>query len=315
LLLISMLLSALPTARPVPVPPEAPAAQKVQPQASGALSTDPFAITAPAPALLAKPEVVERREEFARHYDLGDGRYLALVSPTPLNYRDDSGTWQPLDAAFAPVEGGWVVRRNSLRSALAERGTAVRLEAEGTFIGWQPRALQATGAQLAQPIELATPLPPEQAAPGQPEQNSTTLRYSRAWSDAALAELFHSLPGTLEQELVLAQPPRAVAAAEWLELRVSLSLPPNVQVFADGAARSGEFTTGGPLELRAPDGTPLLAFAPPVAYEQGAGGARVAGRYQVAQRADGVELRVQTPWSWWADPARHYPPCSIRRCR
>ena len=308
LLVVVLLLTTLPMRRPAPVAPSVPAASGVAPATASVLPSNPFAADPPpAPAVFSWPELVARREEFARHYDLGGGRYLALVSPTPLNYRDASGAWQPIDARFAPLDGGWAVRHNSLRSTLAARGTALHLEAGGAAIGWQPHMLAASGTALAELVVLATPLEPVQAAPGQLEQNGTTLRYPNAWSDDALTERFHSMPGALEQELVLDRPPRAVAGAEWLELRVHLALPPGAQLVADGAARSGDFSTGGPLELRSPNGAPLLALAPPVAYEQGLGGARVAGRYHIVQQPDGVELRVQTPWAWWADPARHYP--------
>src|SRR5438552_50177 len=77
LLLAALLLSSLPARRLDPLPQPIPAAQESAPET--ALPDDPFAAPAPpAPSLLARPDLVERREEFARHYDLGDGRYLAL---------------------------------------------------------------------------------------------------------------------------------------------------------------------------------------------------------------------------------------------
>jgi hypothetical protein len=55
---------------------------------------------------LTAPEVVERREECARHYDLGAGNYVAYVSQMPLNYRNNHGEWQLVDPAFEAIPGG-----------------------------------------------------------------------------------------------------------------------------------------------------------------------------------------------------------------
>ena len=117
------------------------------------------ASTAPGP-LLNKPELVQLRSEYANHYDLGNGRRLAVVGATPLNYQDAQGNWLPIQPGFAQVEGGWRVAHNTLRSTFANDSTAVQLESAGQVIGWQPVALEVDdGASRAR--QLAVPLPGE----------------------------------------------------------------------------------------------------------------------------------------------------------
>ncbi|MCK4832931.1 MAG: hypothetical protein KAS81_09185, partial [Anaerolineales bacterium] len=129
-------------------------------------------------------------------------------------------------------------------------------------------------------------------------ETDMNLRYTHAWSDPTLVEQFRSEPGALKQELILAAPPEPVPGAQWLELRAMLTVPSDVQLYADGQLQDDDFVTEGPIELRSSNGNSLLTFAPPVAYEQLAGGAQVNGRCGVLRQGSQVELLVQTPWDW-----------------
>ena len=62
-----------------PTPARAPAEPSIQP--------------------LSERELVGRRDAYSRHFDLGEGEYVAIVGVTPLNYRDTAGEWQPIEAA------------------------------------------------------------------------------------------------------------------------------------------------------------------------------------------------------------------------
>ncbi len=254
--------------------------------------------------LLSAQEVVDRRDAYSRHFDLGNGRFLALASPTPLNYLDDQGTWQPIQAAFQTTESGYAVRENSLQSFLQQDRTTLSLESHGTLFVWQSKALAARGEKT---VTVATPLPPERTSPPETDVSNTTLTYAQAWSLAGMTEQFRSGPGTLQQELILDAPPTAVSGADWFELRVLLATPPDTKFLADGQLQAGEFVTAGPIELRTPDGTLLLELAPPVAYEQAQPDVSIAGRYHLIPQALGVELRIQTPYAWWTAPDRRYP--------
>jgi len=96
----------------------------------------------PANNLTSKSEIIELRSAYANHYDLGDDRRLAVVGADPLNYQDANGSWQPIQPAFAEVEGGWRVTQNTLRSAFANNSTAFQIESGGYGFIWQPVALE-----------------------------------------------------------------------------------------------------------------------------------------------------------------------------
>ena len=303
-------MAALPAISPaLPARTQAAALPAISPVRSYAAALPARAQTAALAAshtprpLLSKPELVHLRSSYASHYDLGNGRRLAVVGAAPLNYQDAEGTWQPIQPGFAPVEGGWRVAQNTLRSTFANDSTAVQLESEGQVFGWQPVALEIDdGAGRAR--QLAVPQAGEAV---QAEGLGSLLRYTTAWSDPTLVEQFQSSAGRLEQELILAQAPAPAGEEQWLSLRVDLALPAGVQIVANGQAQTGEFTTYGAVEFQQSDGAPLLALIPPQAFEQADRSVAVGGRYRVAPRGEGLSLWVQTPLAWWLAAERSYP--------
>jgi RHS repeat-associated protein len=66
--------------------------------------------TAAKSASLAPPsgtgDVVALRSEFARSYRRADGSMRTMVSSVPINYRDASGRWQPVDTTLRADGGG-----------------------------------------------------------------------------------------------------------------------------------------------------------------------------------------------------------------
>jgi hypothetical protein len=91
---------------------------------------------------LSKPELVQLRSAYASHFDLGNGRRLAVVGATPINYQDYQGNWQPIQPSFTEVEGGWRVIQNTLRSSFASDSTAFQVESGGQVFAWRPLALE-----------------------------------------------------------------------------------------------------------------------------------------------------------------------------
>ena len=88
-------------------------------------------------------EIVSRREEFVKHFDLGAGRRQAVMFPEPVHYRTADGTMTEIDNALeAAQEGGRSVyrnRANSLRAAFPARtdgGALAALTKDGRTLSW-----------------------------------------------------------------------------------------------------------------------------------------------------------------------------------
>lgn len=272
-------------------------------------------------------EIIERRDAFTRHYDLGDGKAAALVSATPQHFANLAGQWATVDPRFVPTEDGYTVHQNSLVSSLSSATSAALIQHGQSALGWLPQALVALDG-AGKPIHtLAQPLSSHgEDSPARTtlSPDGATLTYAHHWSDATLNETFVSGPGSLEQSLILAQPPQindwAQQLRSWvtgaqpaaLALESELYLLSGETLWANGVAQTARFSTAGQMDqtltLRNEDGATVLSFAPVFAYEQANPAVRVAGHYEGELIDTGVwRLRVVTPWAWWADPSRVYP--------
>ncbi len=270
------------------------------------------------------PEIVARRDAYTRHYDLSDGRAVAIVSTQPQNYQDEAGHWLPLDTRFKQVSGGFVVTGNSLHSSLGNTSSVVMLRHDNALVGWEPQQLVPLNAAGMPAGSIAQPHATTNRSPGiQPilSPDGRTLTYTRHWSDPTLSERFQSGPGSLEHSLVLAAPPQPAhsgasvdgATPQWLALEVKLYLLSGETLWVNGQAQTDSFSTVDdhdrqPLEIRNAGGDMVLSLAPVIAYEEANPAHKVNGHYRGKRVEPGVwQLSIVTPWSWWADPSRTYP--------
>jgi len=96
--------------------------------------------------------------------------------------------------------------------------------------------------------------------------------------------------------------------ASTLALTALLHLLPGQGVYASGIQQQLAFTTERSLEIRNATGQTVLVLPPATAYEQANPRQAVSAHYRLAPQADGQwQVGIETPWSWWADPARTYP--------
>ncbi len=309
----------------VPFSPAAPISSQPD-RASPSVESNPAVKVAPFPVArpisdrsLAAPVAPAPVENFqpasplnsayVRDVDLGDGRRQAVVSQTPINYQAADGTWLPIDPRFEAVPRGFVNKRNSFEIVAGDRQAALRLRSGNNLIGWAAQAVALTAPDGGEAL-LATPLSAEQAITGTLAADGRTIRYLNNWTLPGLAEEITSAPGQVEQNLVFAQRPSPAASNEGqaLTLLATLHLLPGAQLFANGKTQTTAFATDGSVEIHDAQGTPILALAPALAFEQANPAQRVAAHYRLTPQAGGAwQVAVDTPYAWWADPARVYP--------
>ncbi len=91
---------------------------------SSSRADDPGAPVMPSPGFAAPVtagEVPELRTESSRTYRKADGSYQAQVSAGPVNYRDASGDWKPIDVDFASDgDGGLKTTEAAAKVSLPE---------------------------------------------------------------------------------------------------------------------------------------------------------------------------------------------------
>ncbi|MBN1890059.1 MAG: DNRLRE domain-containing protein [Thermoflexales bacterium] len=296
-------------------PPAAQAPAQPDPSQSQAISfqqvlTQPASSSASqarsTPGLLDSAYVSDR--------ELGDGRRQALISSSPINYQAEDGSWQPIDARFESVPGGFVNRTNALKISAGERQAVLRLQNGKNLVGWEPQSVVLTAAGGEETV-LAEVLDAGAAVTGTLSKDGRTIHYTHNWTLPGLSEELSSGPGQVEQSLVFASPPLPRAGEEgqggggtFLTLRATLHLLGGAGLYADGARQSDAFTTTGAVEIRDAQGQTVLALAPARAFEQARPGTGTSGRYRLAPQQEGEwQVAVDTAWAWWADPGRTYP--------
>ena len=306
-------------APPVPAAPDLPFVMPASPA-----SAEPRA-PVQATTWQGYPEIVARRDASSRHYDLGEGRAVAVVSSQSQNYRDEEGQWHPIDARFEPATDGFAIRNNVLYVGMSNSASTALLQRGNTLVGWEPEALLILDSNGASLESIATPLhtAEDSARNGADAVDVTlssdghTLTYLRHWSDPTLREQFHSTPGGIEQSLILAAPPSLPvetrqSRGQWLALQANLHLLSGETLWTNGQAQEESFSTldkeQQEIEIRNDAGEVILSLAPVVAFEESNRHQRVDGHYRAEMVEPGVwRLYVVTPLAWWTAPGHAYP--------
>ncbi|CAG0928930.1 hypothetical protein TFLX_01163 [Thermoflexales bacterium] len=311
----------LPVSKPIlnsdPTGPAQPdRTQLIDPARLAASPARPAPITAsnPQPVSQVAPHLAAPDLTFVRDVDLGDGRREAIVSDSPLSFRAADGTWQPIDARFAPVESGFANISNTLEIRAAASRASLNLTRDTALIGWEPLALVQTSSDTNNPeLTLAQPLTTTHLAKGTLSNDGHTITYANSWTAPGLSDEIVADAGAVEHNLIVAQRPSVSSFSRQPEegqlvLRALLHLP-NAALFADGAPQSTAFETDDELQVRDIESNRLLlTLAPSKVYERVHPAEGIAARYHVIPYdVHSWLIEMSTPLAWWLDSQRQYP--------
>ncbi|MCC6168796.1 MAG: hypothetical protein IT329_16360 [Caldilineaceae bacterium] len=323
LLLVAVTLPAnLPLWQPTPVQAAPPASVDTtgDPAGQAATALAPTALTptaagtpihaAAAPVDAPASLAAQMLPAYLQTVDLGDGEHAALLSADPVQYRAADGLWLPIDPRFRAEVDGFANRTNLLQVATGARQAALYVTQDGWEARWTPQALLL--AQPGQEVTLARPKPRRDAADGALADDGRSVAYADSWSVPGLHDEIVAGPGQAEHNLIFDAPPAVdrltPAAGAALVLRGRLELPPGAQLYANGAVQTAAFTTTGTIDLRDAGGVTRLQMPPAHIYARTQPDQSLLAVYTVTPTDSlGWEVRMETPWAWWADPDRAYP--------
>lgn len=289
-----------------PMPGEPPALTADTP-ALPAPGAAPIAARRP-PAPAAWPEITTARTADSATYDLGGGRYVLVQDAAPRHYQDPDGTWQPINPAFAAVDGGWLKAADSLRVSVAAASSDARLGAAEVALRWTPQALLAVDAD-GESETLARPLAPLSALPGVRTADGQAVMFPASWDLATVQDEWRAGPGRAEYRLRLsALPAIAAPASASLDLSARLTLQPGTTVRVGGQPAALPLETDQAIEFVSAEGETIVLH-PPAVFEAGDPEKRAPGRYRLAatDQPRTLELRARFPWAWLASPDRQFP--------
>ncbi len=85
--------------------------------------------------VLPGQEVLEKRTRAGKVYNLGGGRYQAVLYPDPVHFRNDKGEWEEIDNSLVLKDGVLENAAAELHARFAVGGS-VTLSKESKTIGW-----------------------------------------------------------------------------------------------------------------------------------------------------------------------------------
>ncbi|WP_163505155.1 LamG-like jellyroll fold domain-containing protein [Fodinicola acaciae] len=126
------------------------------------------------------------------YFQNADGSYTRRLSQTPVNYRDSSGTWQPIDTSLTAAGGRWREKANAISVDLASTATdpgLARIGLNGKGLSYGLRG----------------------AASVRPQVSGSTATYLNVLPDTDLQ--LHPVASGLKESVVLHA---ATAASSWV---------------------------------------------------------------------------------------------------
>jgi RHS repeat-associated protein len=249
----------------VALPAVAVTTTEIRPPA-GAVSV-PTGAVAGVPVPAADGEIVSLRTRTSRTYATAGGAYESRLYAAPVNYRDPSGAWQPIDTRLVPAPTGYRTAANDLTVAVpANAAGPVTVTSPA---GWVSYALR--------------------GASGTPAVDGSTATYAAALP--ATSVTLRSEADRVKEELTLAD---ATAPATFVyDVRTSTGLLPKA------SGRSLDF-------VGVMSGKPVLSFAPPW-MSDAAGAYSTGVSYRLSRALDGWTVAVALDRGWLSDPARVFP--------
>ncbi|TYB50915.1 DNRLRE domain-containing protein [Nonomuraea sp. PA05] len=228
-------------------------------------------------------ELAGKRSKHERTFVLEDGRQQVEVSAAPLNYRDESGEWQPISTEISPTDRKGFAYGNQ-RNAFS------------SFFGTEPASLLRVELD-----DVALTLGADGVKPGKPKVKDDTATYAYEGGGARLA--YEVTPEGAKEQIVLDAAPEQAPS-------YTFTLKP------DGL-RAWQRPDGSIAFCRADfDGTPVMEIPRPYMTDARDDASSPYGKTysdkvrqaMVWDAAAGLlRITVTADQAWLADPARRYP--------
>lgn len=93
-------------------------------------------------SMLEGSEIVSKRGEYEKVFDLGNGRRQAIMFAAPVHYKDEDGNWQEIDNTMETAtdsNGRSVIRNrcNDIRMEFDKHRSAARISHKGRSLSWR----------------------------------------------------------------------------------------------------------------------------------------------------------------------------------
>jgi|GEM_PF-1747951 len=264
-------------------------------------------------------EIIEKRAETAKTFQLADGTYRAQIYGGPIHYKDDNTQWQDINTTVqlsANPSYQYENTTNGIKSyfptTLAHSGVKVDFgsgvfEMGNQFTFSLDETLDAEVGENAIIVDLNSALADAPA--------SNVVRYDGGHALGYVEYLIEN--NQVKQQFILENLPTGAQAssARYLSMSETITLPQGWSVVADGNPVTKATSTSGALQIRNELGDVVSGIPLPEIFEQQQNGAllnpdgRMEQSYFVKPAAgtDQYLIKVAIPMAWLTAADRTFP--------
>ncbi len=256
-------------------------------------------------------EIVEKRTVSSKTYLLEDDQYEAVISGSPVHYKDENGNWKNINTWIVPSsEKGYSYQNktNTLKvyfpGDISERG--IRIESGKGFIEWLPlsvftseKSRQNTNSSLPSLLNA---------------DNVNSVLYENLFP--GISDEYIVLPNMLKQNIIIENPP-VYSDSEYLTIQGKLHL--NENFYIEESTRESDdgsfFSTG--ITIKNIAGKGVFTISEPFAVDNnsftvssGKFNNECPVYYELVpddELNNIYTLNVKVPMEWLLSPDRQYP--------
>ncbi len=262
------------------------------------------------------PEIEKSRNEYGRYYDLGNGKRLALISPTPLHFETQDGNQQLIDNTLVEdIDRSEFDYTNAANAFSAHFPARLGPDAEVMLVNQDNIEIR-LGRQSC--LFYESPSDERELLLESTQSDGTAVGHAMRYPERYpnIAEEYYLTYGGIKHNYVLDQVPSFIndRIDGFLEFQETLTLPSGSYLSVGEEVQPAEFITDDEIHIRDAQNE-LVAIIPkarayetPLHPEYPASHQPTFLEYKVRQIGDQeIEVSVRVPLDWLLAPERGYP--------
>lgn len=262
------------------------------------------------------PELIDKRDMFSKHYDLGNNKFKAEISGGPIHYESKTGSWEDISTELQASSNGFALENttNTLKSYFPNnlngregvevftKESSIRMGATFSFAYQAKLEKPASASNVVVDLKKASV---RQLAPN-------VVKYD---DNNPIGYVEYAIEkGMIKQQFILKQLPRGTySKADILSMSETITLPEDWSIEADGEVIESAATVKGELVIINALGEEMGTIPVPVVFEKNDKSNMVdptgemKESYHVQKNGRFYKITLGIPMSWLAAEGRSFP--------
>ncbi|MDG1477103.1 MAG: T9SS type A sorting domain-containing protein [Vicingaceae bacterium] len=255
--------------------------------------------------LFSQNELLEKRTQSAKHYELENGSFVAEVSGGSIHYKDNEGKWQDINSEITPSNNpqyNYENSTNNLRSYYSNSGVLINVAAGNIKIGVNPSLVLINSSNEEEMIEA------QSHSIG--IVSGSTIVYKNAFLSGDIEYIVEN--DKVKNNLILNNIPLQVVNKNgFLGFSENIVLPKGWYITHKGNKINNSEIINGQLVINDKDNNAAIIIPSPEVFDANInsedGLNQNNSAYKVIKNSKGYQIITMVPLSWLKNSARVYP--------